>query len=190
MAKRNKSSRKARRKANSTPQIEAAKAVVEQDVVDLLPYDDLLLDRARTQWQFGDWESLTKLDLDSMRHHPDRAKLALLAAAGRLQTGKIIEAKKFIRSAQDWGCSEKLLIRILAAGAHNSLGCAAAIAGAQSRALGHFISAVETGAPGGDVDLLSTARISQQYRQLGQAIRRSEAMPSGVLSVATTIHSR
>jgi hypothetical protein len=51
----------------------------------LVPYDENLLARSRTQWQFGDWESLAKLDRDALQHHPDRAKLALLAAAGHLQ---------------------------------------------------------------------------------------------------------
>lgn len=53
----------------------------------LVPFDETLLERARIQWQFGDWENLAKIDRDPLQHHPDRAKLALLAAAGRLQTG-------------------------------------------------------------------------------------------------------
>ncbi len=44
-----------------------------------VPYDENLLERARTQWQFGDWASLMKLERDTLQHHPDRAKLALLS---------------------------------------------------------------------------------------------------------------
>lgn len=77
----------------------------------LASHDGGLLECARTQWQFGDWESLTKLDRDILQHHPDRAKLALLAAAGRLQTNNDsdIETRQFIRLAQDWGVSNKLI---------------------------------------------------------------------------------
>jgi hypothetical protein len=53
-----------------------------------VPYDENLLERSRTQWQFGDWDSLAKIDREMLQHHPDRAKLALLATAGQLQTGE------------------------------------------------------------------------------------------------------
>ena len=43
-----------------------------------------VLDRSRTQWQFGDWANLAALDRDTIQHHPDYAKLALLAAVGGL----------------------------------------------------------------------------------------------------------
>ncbi len=132
-----------------------------------VPFDENLLERARTQWQFGDWQSLAQLSRDTLQHHPDRAKLALLAAAGRLQTDQIDEARQYIRLAKDWGVSKKLLTRILAAGVHNSLGRAAAIAGEQPRALQHFHSALATGSPGSEARLLAQARISHQYQQLG-----------------------
>lgn len=132
-----------------------------------IPYDENLLERARTQWQFGDWQSLAQLNRDTLQHHPDRAKLALLAAAGRLQTDKIDEAKQYIRLAKDWGVSKKLLTRILAAGVHNSLGRAAAIAGEQSRALQHFQASIMTGTPGSEARLFAQARISHQCQQLG-----------------------
>lgn len=48
-----------------------------------VPYDEPLLERARTRWQFGDWNSLGQLDRNTLQHHPNRTKLALLAAAGR-----------------------------------------------------------------------------------------------------------
>lgn len=133
----------------------------------LVAYDENLLERARTQWQFGDWNSLAQLDRDTLQHHPDRAKLALLAAAGRLQTDKADEAKQYLRLAKDWGISKRLLARILAAGVHNSLGRAAAIAGDQSRAIQHFHNAIATGTPGSEARLLTHARISYQFQQIG-----------------------
>lgn len=31
----------------------------------VVPYDENLLERSRTQWQFGDWESLTTINRDN-----------------------------------------------------------------------------------------------------------------------------
>jgi hypothetical protein len=114
----------------------------------VVPYDENLLERARTQWQFGDWESLAKLDRETLQHHPDRAKLALLAAAGQFQQGDARLGRTFVRLAQDWGCSRKLISQIIIAGTHNSLGRAAALLGQEARALAHFNDAIAIGTPG------------------------------------------
>lgn len=131
-----------------------------------VPYDENLLERARTQWQFGDWPSLSQLTRDTLQHHPDRAKLALLAAAGRLQTGQDSEAKAYIGLAQDWGVSKKLVSQILIAGVHNSIGRAAAIGNQQHKASEHFKSAIAIGASGVDHRLVTQGRIEHQLRQL------------------------
>jgi hypothetical protein len=153
-----------RRKAPAKQPVVVLEAQLEQSIV---PYDENLLERARTQWQFGDWQSLAQLNRDTLQHHPDRAKLALLAAAGRLQTRQDGEAKQFIRLAQDWGVSKKILTQILIAGVHNSIGRAAAIGNQQHRALQHFENAITIGTPGADRRLLTQARINQQHSQLG-----------------------
>jgi hypothetical protein len=150
----------------------------------LVSYDENLLERARTQWQFGDWESLAKLDRETIQHHPDRAKLALLAAAGRLQTDKFDEAKQYLRLSQDWGVNKKLFTRILVAGVHNSLGCAAAIAGEQQRALQHFYSSIAAGTPGSEVRLLAQARTSMQYQLLNLSSGPIGSLPNAVSSVS------
>ncbi|MBK7954980.1 MAG: methyltransferase FkbM [Candidatus Accumulibacter sp.] len=149
----------------------------------VVPYDENLLERARTQWQFGDWESLAKLDRDTLQHHPDRARLALLAAAGHQQQGDTGTARQLIRLAQDWGCSKRLVSQIMVAGVYNTLGRAAALAGHSPRMLQHFQAAIATGGSGGDVRLLSQVRTSQQLAQLG--------LPEGLKtpqSTCTTVH--
>jgi cephalosporin hydroxylase len=156
-----------RRKVGTIQSQQVVEAQPDQTVV---PYDENLLERARTQWQFGDWESLTKIERDNLQHHPDRAKLALLAAAGYLQTDNAGAAKQFIRLAQEWGCSKKLVSQILIAGVHNSLGRAAAIAGQQPRAFKHFESAIQTGTPGNDVRLLTQARAGEQLGQIDLSV--------------------
>lgn len=130
-------------------------------------YDEHLLERARTQWQFGDWSSLAQLDRDTLQHHPDRAKLALLAAAGRLQADRSDEARQYLRLAQDWGVSKKLISEILIAGVHNSLGRAASINGQQEQAREHFDKAIRAGIQCADRRLITQARITEQLHQLG-----------------------
>lgn len=138
--------------------------VSEQSIV---PYDENLLERSRTQWQFGDWYGLVQLNRETLQHHPDRAKLALLAAAGRLQIGQATEAKQYLRLAKDWGVSKKTISQILIAGVHNSLGRAAAISNQKERASQHFQKSIRLGTPGSEARLLSSARIQYQYEQLG-----------------------
>lgn len=133
----------------------------------LVPYDENLLERSRTQWQFGDWQSLAQLQRETLQHHPDRAKLALLAAAGHQQLANMSAARQFTRLAQDWGCNKKLVSQILIAGVHNTLGRAAAIGGRQQQALKHFENSVKIATPGGDLRLLVQARTREELAQLG-----------------------
>jgi FkbM family methyltransferase len=136
------------------------------------PYDENLLERSRTQWEFGDWESLAQLNREKLQHHPDRAKLALLATAGHLQQGDTSMARQFTRLAQDWGCHKKLISQIMIAGVYNTLGKAAAIAGSEQPALGHFEASVAMGTPGGLVRLLTQARVSEQLAQVRATQKR------------------
>lgn len=148
-------------------------AAPEQEIV---PYDENLLERSRTQWHFGDWQSLVQLSRETLQHHPDRAKLALLAAAGRLQVGMTAEGQQLIRLAKDWGASKKLVSQILIAGVHNSLGRAAAIGNEQERAIQHFQNSIRMGTPGSEARLLATARVHQQYEQLGLQLAQTDLL--------------
>ncbi len=138
-----------------------------------IPYDEYLLERSITQWQFGDWESLANLNVETIKRYPDRAKLALLAAAGNLQTKDSNAARQYIQLAQGWGCSKKQICQILIAGVHNSLGRAAAINGQQTRALRHFENTIAVGMPGAEQKLICQARIREQYAQLGMSPTQS-----------------
>lgn len=145
----------------------------KKNFVTLLPQEEGIsddngaLDWARTQWQFGDWLSLSSVEIESLHQHPDRAKLALLIASGYLQIGKTSQARLFLDLAIKWGIGKKLLSQILISGVHNNLARAAAIAGQDARAIKHFEKAILTGTPGTGKRLLIQARISEQLRQLG-----------------------
>jgi hypothetical protein len=132
-----------------------------------VPHDKDLLGRARVQWQFGYWESLASLAQDTLQHHPGRAELALLVAAGHQQLNNIEAVRQFVRLAQEWGCSKKLIVQILLAGVHNTLGRALALSGQEQSAFEHFKAAITTGKPDSDVLLITQARVGQQLSQLG-----------------------
>lgn len=150
----------------------------------VVPYDENLLERARTQWQFGDWASLAKLDRDTLQHHPDRAKLALLAAAGRLQTGNDAEARQFIRLAQDWGVSTKLISQILVSGVYNSLARAAMCMGDSARSHKNFENAILVLQKSTDVRLVAEARAAFQGKLLGLNVLSSNtALVSSALQM-------
>jgi hypothetical protein len=148
-----------------SPLVSAARDAIPTKAC-VVPYDEDLLERARTQWQFGEWESLAMLERDTLQHHPDRARLALLAAAGHQQQGDTGAARQLTRLAQEWGCSKRLVSQIMISGVYNTLGRAAALVGHATRMEQHFQAAVATGAPGSDVRLLSKVRINQQLSQL------------------------
>ncbi|MBZ1351039.1 hypothetical protein KZZ10_10315 [Alcaligenaceae bacterium LF4-65] len=135
--------------------------------VSWVAFDESLLERARTQWQFGDWESLASISRESLQHHPERARLAVLVAAGHGQRGNQEKLQQFIRLAQDWGCSRKLISQVLISGVQNSLGLASLAAGQTDRAKLFFEQSVRTGMPGADLKLLSGARVRQQRQLLG-----------------------
>jgi hypothetical protein len=125
-------------------------------------YDKHLFERARTQWQFGDWESLVRIERESLYNHPQRASLALLAAAGHQQRGNMETTREFTRLAKKWGASKKMISQVLIAGVYNTLGKASALCGQQQRAIGHFQESLRTAGEGGDVKLLSQARAGWQ----------------------------
>lgn len=136
-------------------------------VADLVPYDESLLERSRSQWELGDWDGLAGIAIESIQHHPDRARLALLAAAGRLQTNQATEARALLRQAMSWGCSRKLVSQILVAGVHNQLGRSAVVAGMDERASMHFESAIRLGNPQADARLIGHARAVRELVSLG-----------------------
>ena len=125
-----------------------------------VPYEESLLENARTQWQFGDWERLAALNLDRIQHHPQRAKLALLAAAGHFQCGGLNDAHRYVRLAQDWGCNPRLIAQVLASGTHQSLADAAKHLDQTDRAHQHTVASVKVCGVPGDHQLLARVRLA------------------------------
>jgi FkbM family methyltransferase len=126
---------------------------------------ELLLSQARASWQNGDWQSLAELPASAIQSHPDRARLALLAAVSHNQLGRYDAARRFATLAQDWGCDRRLIARALIGGAHNSLARAAAAAGDDVRATAHFAAAVHSN--GGDSDVVALVRAVRELSRAG-----------------------
>ena len=127
---------------------------------------DELFERVRTQWNSGDWESLSMMDLYHLVDHPDRANLMLFAAAGSLQCNDYEGARKQIGLALKWGSSEERIRRMVLSGLYNSLGRTYAINGQKANAIKHFNKSISIGFPHGDVEAVQKARINEQLAQL------------------------
>jgi hypothetical protein len=124
-----------------------------------------MFEQARMQWQFGDWESLIRIDETEIEGHPERAKLALLVASAHQQLNDHVSARRHTQLAKAWGCDKKTIARLLIAGVHNTLGRAAALAHDETLALGHFAAAVD--GVSGDARLACQARSVREVARLG-----------------------
>jgi len=135
-----------------------------------LAHDSRIIDNAHTQWQFGDWDSLIKLPRDSLETHPERAKLALLVAAGHQQLGDMNATRDFVKLAQDWGCDKQQISRVLVAGVYNTLGKAALIQNAVEASKKHFRTALEGVGSIRALNLLIQARQEEELKRLKEMI--------------------
>ena len=154
--------------------------VVEGEVTTYqpLPHNKDLYEYARSKWRDAEWESLIRLDIKKIETHPENAKLMLVVASAWLQQGDISSAHSYLHRALELGCDKKLAAQILAAGVHNTLGRAAAIAGDQARIGQHFRQAV-TGC-GSQIERACLARRATELHRLGM-----EKMAKGIVPAAT-----
>lgn len=125
------------------------------------------LQRSRSQWQLGDWNSLAALDNDGLEQQAERAKLALLAASGYAQKGDKDRMEQNLRRAVQWGCEPDLVNRVLLSGLLNGLGRASALLTTEQEADSRFDEAIRAVTPDADVRLLARARGIQERVNLG-----------------------
>lgn len=157
-------------KSRKSPPNKGELSITGSSAVNLDPapgdYEKSLLERSYEQWHQGNWIGLTALKIDSICHHPERAKLALLTAAGHQQLGNRQATLEFVRLAQNWNASRYLITKILCAGVHNTLGRAAALGHDEQRALNNFQKAVAVARSNRDSEFNAKIRIDEQVRQL------------------------
>ncbi|MGI0500993.1 tetratricopeptide repeat protein [Arthrospira platensis CENA650] len=126
------------------------------------------LSKARSSWYIGDWAALVQLDKADLVCHSERAKLALLAAAGYQQLGEMSDARRCTDLALEWGCSHNLVFQILVSGIYNLLGRGAAAA-RQCQLSFKYFSAAFSFMNGGEDDLkkiLLKSRVKKQIEAL------------------------
>ena len=128
------------------------------------------LPRARSAWQLGDWRALVTLGERPLHRHPDRAKLALLAASGHFQLGDNAAVRRLVELALSWGCDKRLVSRVLVSGLHNTLGRAASVLDQPARALTQFTAAMLTASPASPLSAITQSRAGEQLKQLGLSV--------------------
>ncbi len=104
--------------------------------------EPLPLSRAKGQWVLGEWSALVALDSAQIARHPERDRLALLAACAHQQRGHSVEARELARKALEWGCDRRLVARLLISGLHNTLGRIAALKADDLMLERHFTDAM------------------------------------------------
>lgn len=124
-------------------------------------------ERIFSQWKFGDWERLSKIDLLALEESPGRARLALFCAAGHLQFNRFNQAQEFIHAAEGWGATPNFVCQILIAGTYNTLGRIAALDQRKPQSLEHFENALDVDGVVEDRTLLAMGRADLQCGQLG-----------------------
>lgn len=133
-----------------------------------------LVQRAITQWQFGDWTNLSRLDPKTFENPRDRALVAALCAVSHLQLGNETAALDCVKLAVASGCERRTLLMALLSGVHNTLGRTAAILGQEKRAQAHFTEAIALSPFACDQYLISAARMQHQFLQLGMSAPQLE----------------
>jgi len=140
----------------------------EANITDLLDdYDSGSLSFAKTNWYFGEWEELTKINLNELKNHPDLALFAALKASGYQQLNQIEDCHKCLKIAKSLGCDPKLIATLLITGLQNSLGKIAAIQGRTETARQYFTDSVNIGNSGHGVSIAAHARSVKQLASLG-----------------------
>ena len=140
---------------------------VSEAGTDCATHEEDLFEKVRTQWQFGDWDGLAKLSIETIQDHSEREKLALFAAAGLLQYGDTRSGRKYAYTAKKWGADKKMMSRVLISGVYNTLGFASALCRQNQKAVDHLEKAIAIGSPGGDVRLLTRIRIDELGKKNG-----------------------
>lgn len=91
------------------------------------PVDAGRLGSAQAQWQQGDWKALASMQEAQIQHHPDRAMLAMLAAAGLFQLDETESARHLTQRALQWGCDQQMLQHFMLSGISTSMAKALAV---------------------------------------------------------------
>lgn len=145
---------------------------------------DGMLERCRTQWQYGEWAELAALQEVQITPSPDRAKLALLASAGHSNQGDQTRAAHFLRLAVGWGCDAQLVSQVMISSVHNSLGRVAASLDDTEAATGHFETAIKLVEPRAATALLGRTRQVRETARMGLLPDAERLLQVDIVAVA------
>jgi len=139
-------------------------------------YDEYLFEKAKNQWNQGNWAYLCGIKIKEIESNPDRAKLSLMAAIGRLQNGEIIEGKKYILLALEWGLSKDLVGKILISCVYNTLGRAQIALNEKSLAREYFLKSIMLSTPRYCTKTHIESRLADQSAQVLKEIKLLEEL--------------
>lgn len=150
-----------------------------------VPHDPSLPDLAREHWLAGRWDALQRVEGDALLHHPDRAALVALRAAGAIQLGDRHAARVLGRQALEWGCSRQALAGLLVAATRHTLGRASFLARRDQKAAGHFEAAVSEARLASEARRHAMARHDKVVADLKRAVGESRQLRQAGSQVAS-----
>ena len=157
----------------------------ESEAMALQSDADVQIGHLRTAWCMGDWETLAKVSIRGLTHHPERHRIALLVASAQQQLGQHDEARHNVRLALSWGCAPRFVAQILIAGVHNTLGRAAALTRDTDRSKQHFHAAVLPSATEVDMPLLSQVRSLREMTRLDLLPQAADLLGTAIAATRT-----
>ncbi len=123
--------------------------------------EELTLSQLKTLWQFGEWQRLVALDIETFRHKPERDRFALLVASAHQQLDNYDKTREYLRLALDWECPVKTVAQVLIAGVYNTLARVAFLKQDKAHIKSYFeasVAAIETN----DLEQLSYVRMLRE----------------------------
>lgn len=137
--------------------------------MDESPQASSVLTTARLQWQFGLWNALAAIDLNSAKvtSGHERSELLRYALEGALQTGRSDVAAQALDALAEVGDDKRELLRSLVSSGFNGLARGWLAVGESGKAEHCIRQSVGVYPERGEENLLTSMRLSQQTRDLG-----------------------
>lgn len=132
------------------------------------------------KWQLGQWDAVPRHVPRNLKRDSRRAEIAVLVGTAYFQLGLEKKAQLWLRHARWWGVSENELVRLIVAGAENSLGRAALLLGDARGADACFDNSVKSALGARSCPAIATYRKRREIENLESEWCRSRDLFSDV----------
>lgn len=126
-----------------------------------------LYQSALTFWQFGDWDSLSRISLDEAETSERQSELLLFLLVAHLQLNRIEAVQEILSKLEDRCVGSEEIVRFIFSSLLNTVGKVNVLSGREIEGLNYFEASINYGVPGMQLEHVSSCRASEQLKQLG-----------------------